>query len=135
MNIKDLVGQKVSFSIYGAIGGESEFSGKAVGSMEGSFIPDPGTALVNHSNIWPAIPKDITDPLADSFSSYEYLIMVSDSGEVSYIGSPWINYDSVLAENLRTASVEVINFTDQDASRLRKVLESNSFTVGTIKIA
>lgn len=135
MDIKTMVGNRLSFSIYGAIEGNSVFAGTAIGSISGSHVSQPEVALVNHNNIWPAVPEDIRAPLADSFTAYGYLIIASDGGDVRYIGEPWINMSTVMIENIRTATIVVESFTDSDASRLRSVLESNGYSVGSVEIA
>lgn len=135
MDIKTMVGNRLSFSIYGAIEGNSSFEGTAIGSIAGTHVPQSEVALVNHSNIWPAIPEEIREPLADSFTAYDYLIIATDGGSLYYLGDPWINMSTVIMENIRTATVVVESFTDSDASRLRSVLESNGYTVGKVDIA
>lgn len=121
------LGNSITLSIYGTIGGANSFEGEVVSVINGAHIPSDANGFANHSNIYGALPEEVRNVTPDRYNSYNYVMLNTGAGIV-YIGIPWIRADSVQDNTTSTTEVRVID-TYNDNTRLTNVLRSNGYDV------
>lgn len=134
MNLTDIKhGRRYSFTTYGPVAGQSQFDGTAVAVISGRYIEPYTGALANHANIYPTLPADVTRDIDNNATSYDYL-QLAHGTNMTFIGLPWIRETTLKEVIPRVATVPLLEFEDPDGSRLRAILESAGYTVGSISI-
>lgn len=129
-------GDRVSFSLYSGINGIISFSGEVQAKLKHDLASlYPASNLIeNHTNIWPMLPADIRETYNNSYTSYEYIALKTDAGEVHFIGVPWIRETTLVTENPKTAQLVISDFTDTDSTRLTKILSQYGYSLSSFKI-
>lgn len=131
------VGSKVDFSIYGNIEGKTIFSGTVMGHVSSTIagMVQGNGIITNHANIWPTLPEDVRSPYVNAFSAYDYVAIQAEDGTVDYIGLPWIINDTLTKQIQRIATIGLVNFSDPDASKLSRLLQTHGYEINSIAIA
>lgn len=126
------VGQKVKFTIAGAINGRTDYEGTIAGTTDGKFVPVASNPSINHTNIYPNLTPAKKLEYADLYTSYVYIQLHMADGTLVYIGEPWI-VDSTIVELTSTdLVVKLSNFNTERKSELIKLLTQHDYTVKSV---
>lgn len=128
-------GSQIRFSIYGNIGGKKEFTGTVASSAAGEFLPPGTSADINHVNIYPTLPSAVKAVTENAYTAYNYIALSLADKSIVYIGKPWIVETTLMRVVPRVATVTVQGITDPDGTKLRRVLESNGYSVSSVTIS
>jgi len=89
--------------------------------------------VATHVNVFPLV--HIADPtVPDDSNKYMYLKIQFETGEVTALGVPWIDPDSLTIVTPGTAIVTLTDFSPDDIPRLRNALLANNFTGFTVEM-
>lgn len=87
-------------------------------------------ARARHVNFYPHLPAGtINNP-----AGYDYIKIKTTAGNVTILGLAWINLDSVVEVENRTAIVTIKNVTATDVPRIKNALAQNGFGDVVIEI-
>lgn len=129
------LGARVRFSTYGNIGDVNTFEGEIVNIFAGKAHDASTTALAQHANIYPSLPKAVKDITPNDYRQYNFFTILKDDGGQVDIGIPWVNEATVESVVARKCSIVLNNFTDSDGEAVRKILTQNNLEVESIIIS
>lgn len=131
-----IAGNKVSFNTHSNVGTTNGFTGTIVGSTMGSYLPPDAkaTALTQHVNIYPTIPEEVRASVADNYQSYLYYHVLLESGNLVWIGMPWVIPTSIRGIVVRSCDITLSAFEDTDTNSVRVLLESHNYHVASAVI-
>ena len=83
-----------------------------------------------HNQVYPYLPKGTRDdPRA-----YDYVMIRTVSGEITVLGIPWINHDTVVEVESSTMIVEIMDVSSSDMDKVRDALILNGYNKINIKM-
>lgn len=128
------IGDNINFTLYGAVNGKVEFSGKVISRLSSDGIPNTSTVPTDHVNIYRDLPLEVQEGIEDDYTSYNYVAVKTTDG-VFYIGEPWLVVSTLTLDNINTATITLTGFRDSDAVPLRQLLTAQGYTVDKIKVS
>lgn len=88
-------------------------------------------ARARHVNFYPYLPAGTPNNPA----AYDYIKIKTTAGNTTILGVAWINLDTVVEVESRTASVTIKDVTASDVPRIKQALAQNGFNNVTINIS
>lgn len=132
--IKDVViGDTVSFTLYGAGVIPAVTNGVVVGFTTGEALRDPVTATVHHANVLPTIPAAENEIMGD-YTSYQYLTIRLAGGDIIEMGVPWIIPVSLTRSYRSTATLTLQDFNPSRRADLLELLKINGYSKVTMLV-
>ena len=84
-----------------------------------------------HVNFFPYLPAGTPNKP----SSYDYIKVKTTAGNTTILGVAWINMDTVVEVESRTATVTIKDISAIDVTRIKQALAQNGFNNVSINIA
>lgn len=85
------LGSKLRCITHSSVNNTMQHEGTVVGVASGLALPAHAGASVFHTRIYPTLPEEVREVVADDELSYDYVILRADDGQLFYIGTPWIS--------------------------------------------
>lgn len=83
-----------------------------------------GDTQAMHVNVYPYLPSGTPNNPA----SYNWIKVRLASGQISVLGVPWINPESIVQVESRTAKVTIEDISADDLQGIRNALVTNGYT-------
>ena len=87
-------------------------------------------ALATHVRVYPTLPTP--KPIPDDFTSYPYLLFKYPNGNLSAIGIPFINSETLVSNTTKILDVVIFNRDVSDIELITRALSSNGIKDFTI---
>lgn len=116
----------------GNIGNVNSFEGYVVGYLTAAVLPPDSNASTNHDNLKSVLGADFIAQYP-SFDTYNYVAMKLETGDLIYLGTPWIVPESISEIVPERRTIVLNNFKDVDNSRILNILRVNGYEVQEIK--
>lgn len=132
LNISQLpLNSTVTFDFY-----PSQVLGTGVKRAKVLAILDAATAAVwidpiaLHANVFPFLPVGTPN----SFDAYPYVKLKLQSGEITFVGLPWIREETLVLSTTQKMQLTIDSVTPEDQDRIIKALSANGFKSLDVKL-
>ena len=130
MAVLDIL-QSYSFDVYpSSVIGSGFQNCTVLALMDHSSAAAEIDTVALHAQVYPYLPKGyIDDP-----TQYTYVKVKLASGDITIIGLPWINNETIKKVSATTIRANIRNVTPDDLDKLRRVLLSNGYEHVTLEV-
>lgn len=124
------VGKTYNFGLYpSAILGGNYTGVEVLGIVKPTIAAKYADIVALHAQVFPYLPQGVDN----NYSSYDYVLLKTATGDVTVIGVTWINADTV--EEISSCNITVVlsGVTTSDITKISNALTINGFNNFTIK--
>lgn len=119
------IGLTYNFDVYPVVLLGNNFKNvKVLAIMDRDSANTIGDTQAMHVNVYPYLPSGTPNNPA----SYNWIKVRLASGQISVLGVPWINPESIVQVESRTAKVTIEDISADDLQGIRNALVTNGYT-------
>lgn len=123
---KILLGDVISFNLYGSNIINNVSNGKVIGIVDGTSLRNPQQAAANHANIYSSIPENPYAVVPNDFTQYNYLVVKLVDNTIAEYGIPWIT-PTITRLQRKTATVLIHDFDPSQLTSLVNLLNAHGY--------